>query len=76
LAKPKMSFKEQRELEQLPDRIAALEAEQATLQSQLAAPDFYQGPADAIKVTQQRLAQLDTAINDAMTRWEVLESRR
>jgi ATP-binding cassette subfamily F protein uup len=74
-AKPKMSFKEQRELEQLPDRIAALEAEQTGLQSRLAAPGFYQGPADAINVTQQRLAQLDTEINAAMNRWEVLESR-
>jgi ATP-binding cassette subfamily F protein uup len=75
-AKQKLSFKEQRELEQLPDRIAALETEQAALQSRLAAPDFYQGPADAIKTTQQRLAQLDTEIDEAMNRWELLESRR
>jgi ATP-binding cassette subfamily F protein uup len=42
----KLSFKEQRELEQLPARIAALEAEQGVLHARLADPAFYQEPAE------------------------------
>jgi ATP-binding cassette subfamily F protein uup len=71
----KLSFKEKRELEQLPDRIAAMEAEQTGLQSKLADPAFYTGQPDAIKVTQQRLAELERDIENAMERWGELESR-
>jgi ATP-binding cassette subfamily F protein uup len=71
----KLSFKEKRELEQLPERIAALEAEQTLLQGKLADPGFYQEQADSIKATQQRLAELDGEIEAALIRWEALESR-
>ncbi|MCF8197665.1 MAG: ATP-binding cassette domain-containing protein [Sulfuritalea sp.] len=71
----KLSFKEQRELEQLPDRIAVLEAEQAVLQSRLADPAFYQGPAEPLQQLQIRLAALDIEINAAMARWESLEAK-
>ncbi|OHC72095.1 MAG: ABC transporter ATP-binding protein [Rhodocyclales bacterium RIFCSPLOWO2_02_FULL_63_24] len=71
----KLSFKEQRELEQLPDRIAALEAEQAALQGRLADPAFYQGAAEAVRETQARLAKLDAEIDEALVRWESLESK-
>jgi ATP-binding cassette subfamily F protein uup len=71
----KLSFKEKRELEQLPDRIAAMEAEQTGLQSKLADPAFYTDQPDAIKVTQQRLAELERDIENAMERWGELESR-
>lgn len=71
----KLSFKEKRELEQLPERIAALEAEQALLQGKLADPAFYQGQPDSIKLTQQRLAELDGEIEAALVRWEELELR-
>jgi ATP-binding cassette subfamily F protein uup len=69
----KLSFKEQRELEQLPDRIAALEAEQGALQNRLANPAFYQGPPDAVRDLQTRLAALDAEIDAALVRWESLE---
>jgi len=71
----KLSFKEQRELEALPDRIATLEAEQAVLQGRLADPVFYQGPADAVRELQTRLATLATEIDAAMIRWEGLEAK-
>jgi ATP-binding cassette subfamily F protein uup len=71
----KLSFKEKRELEQLPDRIASLEAEQIQLQGQLADPDFYLGVAESIKATQTRLSTLDGEIEAALVRWEELESR-
>jgi ATP-binding cassette subfamily F protein uup len=71
----KLSFKEQRELEQLPDRIAALEAEQGRLQTRLADPAFYQGPPDAVRELQARLAALDVEIDAALVRWEGLEAK-
>jgi ATP-binding cassette subfamily F protein uup len=71
VARSKLSFKEQKELEGLPDLIATLEAEQATLTDRLAAV----AGADAGKVS-ARLGELATLIDQAMVRWEALEARR
>ena len=71
----KLSFKEQRELEQLPDRIAALESEQGALQQRLGDPAFYQGPAEAVRQLQARLAAVDAEIETALIRWEALEAK-
>ncbi|MDP2822573.1 MAG: ATP-binding cassette domain-containing protein [Sulfuritalea sp.] len=74
-ARTKLSFKEQRELEQLPERIATLEAEQGVLQGRLADPAFYQGPAEAMRQLQERLAAVDAEIDAALMRWESLEAK-
>ena len=71
----KLGFKEQRELDQLPQRIAALETEQAALQARLADPDFYREPAEGQRQVQARLAVVDTEIDAALERWEALEAR-
>ncbi|MDP1983500.1 MAG: ATP-binding cassette domain-containing protein [Sulfuritalea sp.] len=71
----KLSFKEQRELEQLPDRIAALEAEQGALLARMADPAFYQGPAEAQRDVQARLAKVNAEIDAALLRWEALEAK-
>jgi len=70
-AKSKLSFKEQKELDGLPDLIATLEAEQTTLTDRLSAGTG----ADASKVS-ARLGELATLIDQAMVRWEALEARR
>ena len=75
VARKKPSFKEQRELEELPARIAALEVEQAALQARLADPTFYQGPPEAAREVQQRLAGVDAEIDAALARWEALEAK-
>ncbi len=72
--KPKLSFKEQRELEQLPARIEAMEAEQQQLHARMADAEFYKGPAESVKQAQQRLEELDEQMLAAMARWEALES--
>jgi ATP-binding cassette subfamily F protein uup len=69
----KLSYKEQRELEALPDRIAALEAEQQELHATLASPEFYRGEANQIAKTKQRLAEVDAEVAKAYERWETLE---
>jgi ATP-binding cassette subfamily F protein uup len=71
----KLGFKEQRELEQLPARIAALEVEQAALQGRLADPAFYQEPAEAQRQAQERLVTVDAEIDAALLRWEALEAK-
>lgn len=71
----KLSFKEARELETLPDLIEKLEQEQTDLQHQLASGDIYRDP-DRAKTVQTRLTELETEIETAMARWEMLESKR
>ncbi|GIK25282.1 MAG: ABC transporter ATP-binding protein [Betaproteobacteria bacterium] len=74
-AKAKLSFKDTRELEALPDRIAALESEQAALNARLADPALYRGAPEEVRTLRERLAALDEEIAQAMLRWEELESR-
>ena len=69
----KLSYKEQRELDQLPARIAALETEQAALESTLADPATYQsGTADVAALSARREA-IETELLDLLERWETLE---
>ena len=77
VAKPKkLSFKEQRELEQLPQLIADLEAEQTSISTRLADPSMYrQAPAEAQQLN-QRYAEIDILLVQALERWEEIESRR
>jgi len=72
--KRKLSFKEQRELESLPARIEALEAEQARLGADVSAPDFYKKPAAEIHATMTRLEALPAEIESALKRWVELDS--
>jgi ATP-binding cassette subfamily F protein uup len=71
----RLSFNEKRELEQLPDRIAALEAEQSALQARLADPALYQEAPQDVTRCSARLEALEGEIEAAMQRWEELETR-
>jgi ATP-binding cassette subfamily F protein uup len=68
----KLSFKEQRELENLPDTIAALEAEQAHIAQALADGSlFAKDNAQALALS-ARSAEIDDALLAALERWEAL----
>jgi ATP-binding cassette subfamily F protein uup len=73
--KQKLSYKEQKQLDTLPETIATLEAEQASLGEQLSDPAIF---ADSSKVQaiQQRLQQLEQEIEAAMTAWAELEAKQ
>jgi ATP-binding cassette subfamily F protein uup len=71
----KLSYNEQRELERLPSRIDALEAEQAAIEAAIAHPDFYKEPADTIAARLASLATTKAALSQAYTRWGELDSR-
>jgi ATP-binding cassette subfamily F protein uup len=70
----KLSFKEARELEALPDTIAALEEEQAALHARLADPEFYRSAGSEVKAINERLAALESELERVYGRWEELES--
>ena len=73
--KAKLSYNEKRELEQLPARIEALEAEQSALEARLADPATYQpGAADVAALTARREA-IEVELLDCLERWETLENR-
>ncbi|RKP59297.1 ATP-binding cassette domain-containing protein [Pararobbsia silviterrae] len=71
----KLSFKEQRELEALPDQIAALEAEQSEIAAKLADGSIYGKDAKEAQRLVERTAAIDDALLEALERWEALEAK-
>ncbi len=71
----KLSYKEQRELDALPDLIEALEAEQKTLGSLLSDAAVYAKEPDRAAAAQARHAKIDAELTRALERWETLGSR-
>lgn len=69
----KLSYNLQRELEQLPQKLEALEAELQTLQDQVADPDFFGQPHDRTQQVLAQLAEAEQALEAAFERWEYLE---
>jgi ABC transport system ATP-binding/permease protein len=68
----KLSFKEQRDLDELPKKIEVLEAEQAGIRAQLADGSIYSKDAALALQLTQRDAELDELLLAAMERWESL----
>ncbi len=73
--KKKLSFKEKREMEDLPKRIERMEAEQEGLRGRIASPDFYKEPPDDIARAIARIDELKGSLHDAYARWDELDSR-
>jgi ATP-binding cassette subfamily F protein uup len=71
----KLSYKEQRELEGLPARIEALEAEQRALHERTGGAEFYKESPDAIRGALARVDAIEAELVDAYARWHELESR-
>ncbi|MBW9105681.1 ATP-binding cassette domain-containing protein [Paraburkholderia phenoliruptrix] len=72
----RLSFKEQRELEALPEKIAALEAEQKSIGAQLEDGSvFTKDPQEGARLS-ERYAAIDEELLVALERWDELENRR
>jgi ABC transport system ATP-binding/permease protein len=69
----KLSYKDQRELQELPKRIEALESEQAKISNQLSDPDLYAREREKARLLQDRATALDRELGEAYRRWEALE---
>ncbi|MDI9720436.1 ATP-binding cassette domain-containing protein [Acinetobacter junii] len=72
--KVKLSYKDQRELEQLPTEIEKLEAEQTELSEKLADGSWFVSDANAATLASQRLAEIDELLLEKLERWDVLEN--
>ncbi|MGB5493236.1 MAG: ABC transporter ATP-binding protein, partial [Sedimenticolaceae bacterium] len=68
------SYKDQRELDQLPGRIEALEGELDTIRAALGDPDLYREPSDRVSDLNDRMQQIEQQLAQAFKRWELLES--
>ena len=71
----KLSFKEQRELDELPQRIEALEGRIGASTARMADPDYYQRDAAAITAENAALADEQAALDAAYARWQQLDAR-
>ena len=71
----KLSYKEQRELDALPDEIAALETEQADLNAQLSDPDIFKDYEKAGSL-QSRSEEIELILLEKLERWEMLEEKQ
>lgn len=72
----KLSYKLQRELEQLPQQLETLEAEIASLQAQVGDPAFFNQPHDSTQQVLSDLAAAEQRLESAFERWEYLESQK
>ena len=73
-ARPKkLSYKLQREFDELPKRIEALESELADLQQRAADPAFYKEPQDVVDAHLKALAEVEQTLETCFERWMELE---
>ena len=70
----KLSYKEKRELEEIPLKIEALESEQAFIHATMSDPKFYQEAGDKVAELTDRLAVIERELAGLYDRWGELES--
>jgi ATP-binding cassette subfamily F protein uup len=71
----KLSYKESRELEELPAKLEALEAEQAAIAARLADPATYQERTTDVKALNLRNEAIEAELAALLERWEALEAK-
>jgi ATP-binding cassette subfamily F protein uup len=71
----KLSYKDQRELTALPERLQSLEAEKGRIESELADGSLYRGSQGALQERLQRLAAISDELEGGYARWTQLESQ-
>ncbi len=69
----KLSFKEQRELAELPKKIEDLEEVLTNMQAEMTQKTFYQKPTEQISTFKQILEEKEQLLDTLMARWEALE---
>ena len=73
--KIKLSWREARELEALPEKLEAMEKEQASIINAMSAFDYHSKSVEDIKADKLRLEDLEKSIADGWTRWEALSEK-
>lgn len=72
----KLSYKEQRELEQLPQLLEELETKITALQAEIADPAFFQQAHDITDAKLKALADTEAELETVFLRWEELEEKK
>ena len=72
----KLSYKEQHELEQLPQQLEELETKITALQAEIADPAFFQQAHDITDAKLKALADTEAELEIAFLRWEELEEKK
>lgn len=72
----KLSYKEQRELEQLPQLLEELETKITVLQAEIADPVFFQQAHDITDAKLKALADTEAELETVFLRWEELEEKK
>ena len=72
----KLSYKEQRELEQLPQILEQLENEITALQTEIGSTEFFQQPHEYTAAKLQLLADKERLMESTFLRWEELEEKK
>jgi len=70
----KLSYKDQKELDELPGRIEALEMEKSEIEERFCDPDYFSSDAEGFQKDQKRLAEVESELANAYERWEALET--
>ncbi len=71
--KAKLSYKEQKELDALPDRIERLESEHAALLASISEPGFYDQAPDTVAQVMTAISAAENALDEAIERLVALE---
>jgi ABC transport system ATP-binding/permease protein len=72
----KLSYKEQRELDALPQEIEALEREQTEINTRMASADYHRQGGDRIREDRKRLDEIEALLLEKFERWQTLEELR
>ncbi len=72
----KLSYKETQALAQIPQKIEALEAEQAGFVEKMAEPSYYDQSPEAIQADGARLQAIEEELLELFEEWEALETKR
>jgi len=72
----KLTFNEQRDLRELPERIEALESQQTSLNAALSDPALYAADPERATSLAEELAALGAALEEAYDRWATLEAKQ
>ena len=70
----KLSYKDQRELDELPQKIEQLEQAQQAMHDRMAEPDYFKQDKSDLANDQKKLAEIDNELEQAYERWGVLDA--
>ena len=73
-ARRKLSYKEQRELDSMPEQIEALELEQTKIQAAMSSSEYYRLGPEQMRQDKARVEQIDHELLALLERWEALQA--